>query len=345
LPEIQAFYAMRNEWNINNQVYVQTQMFQSKQPATVELMRLDPVRVVEPLHGIAEAMYNVSTALGTSRPAQESSLLLNALSLYLRPHALLPLVWGGELLDLMEKPEIALYYYAQVSRGTPTLHFKRALNLIRQKQLKEALVILDRLKGTNQQNLKLWLILSGLYVDLEEWPRALDAYTHAISIADFEQMTPDKRAEVYFARSFIYDKVNESNRAEADLLKALSLNPNNAVVLNHLGYRWMEQNTNRAKGFDLVKRAYQLKPKDPFIIDSMAFGYYCEGNYDKAVSLAEQSVDLMPQSSVANAHLGDIYAALGRKREAGFQYYKALELKSDLTPDLEKELIQKIAQK
>jgi len=143
----------------------------------------------------------------------------------------------------------------------------------------------------------------------------------------------------------VYDRLNRSDRIESDLQQALALNPKNAMVLNHLGYRWMEQNTNRTEGFELVKQAYQLKPLDPYIIDSMAYGYYCEGDYAKAVALAEQSVDLMPQSSVANAHLGDIYAALGRKREAGFQYYKALGMKADLTPDLEQELSKKIAQK
>ena len=345
LPEIQAFYAVRNAWNLDNPMFVQTQILQSKQPATVELMRSDPVRPMTPLLGMAEAFYNVSTALGSGSVAQESALLLNALSLYLRPQALLPLVWGAELLDAMGKPEIASYYYAQMKTSSQTLRFKQAINLIRKKQLSEALVVLDKLKPTNQDSLSLWLILAELYVDLNKWTQALDAYSHVILTSEFSKMPQNKQADIYFARAFIQDKLNESRAAEDDLQRALQLDPNNAMVLNHLGYRWMEKNINQAKGFELVKKAYSLKPLDPYIIDSMAFGYYCEKNYAKAVTLAEQSVDLMPQSSVANAHLGDIYAALGRDREAGFQYYKALRLKSDLTPDLEKELMQKIAQK
>ena len=345
LPEIQAFFAVRNEWNLNNPVYVQAQLLQAKQPATMELMRLAPVHNITPLEGVAESIYNVSTALGGGQSAQETALLLNALSLYLRPKALLPLVWGGELLDVMGKSDIASYYYDQLGASTPTLRFKFALNLIRRKQLKKALVVLDQLKATNQTNVSLWLLLGGLYMDLEQWRLAQKAYTHLISIDEFQQMAKDKQADVYFARSFLYDKTNESALAEADLQRALDLDPDNAMVLNHLGYRWIEQNTHREQGFELVKKAYQLKPADPYILDSMAYGYYCEGDYEKAVSLAEQSVDLMPQSSVSNAHLGDIYAALGRKREAGFQYYKALSMKADLTPELERELTKKIAQK
>ncbi|MBP5343591.1 MAG: tetratricopeptide repeat protein [Alphaproteobacteria bacterium] len=345
LPEIQAFYAMRNAWNMDNPIYVQSQLLQAKQPATIELMRAEAVRPITPLLGIAEAFYNVSTALGGSAAAQESALLLNALSLHLRPQALLSLVWSAELLDAMGKPEIASYYYAQMKTGSQTLQFKQAINLIQKKRLTEALSILDKLKTTNQNSLSLWLILAGLYVDLNKWPQALEAYSHVISVPEFSQMPQPKQADIYFARAFIYDKLNESSVAEEDLRHALTLDPENALILNHLGYRWMEKNIDLQKGFALVKKAYKLRPLDPYIIDSMAFGYYAEGNYAKAVTLAEQSVDLMPQSSVANAHLGDIYAALGRKREAGFQYYKALKLKSDLTPDLEKELTKKVARK
>ena len=53
LPEIQAFYAVRNAWNLDNPMFVQTQILQSKQPATVELMRSYPVRPMTPLLGMA----------------------------------------------------------------------------------------------------------------------------------------------------------------------------------------------------------------------------------------------------------------------------------------------------
>ena len=50
----------------------------------------------------------------------------------------------------------------------------------------------------------------------------------------------------------------------------------------------------------------------------------------------------MGASSVANMHLGDIYKAMGRFRESKSQYEKALALKYDLTPELEKELLERL---
>ena len=75
----------------------------------------------------------------------------------------------------------------------------------------------------------------------------------------------------------------------------------------------------------------------------MAYAFYRKADYQKALPLAEKTVDVMPQSSVANAHLGDIYAAMGRSREAQFQYHKALSLSYDLTPTLKASLTQKMA--
>ena len=139
------------------------------------------------------------------------------------------------------------------------------------------------------------------------------------------------------------EEQKQNLKAEEDLQKALELNPENPMLLNHLGYLWLEDEKKAEKGAELVEKAYKLRPSDPHIIDSMAFAYYRQKNYQKALPLAEKTVDVMPQSSVANAHLGDIYEGLGRHREAIFQYKKALALKYDLTPELRKELENKVA--
>ena len=92
----------------------------------------------------------------------------------------------------------------------------------------------------------------------------------------------------------------------------------------------------------MVQKADEIRPGDPNIMDSLALGYYLKKDYQKALELAEQSTDKLSYSSVAYAHLGDIYEALGRHREAGFQYKKALDLKTDLTDIQITELDQKM---
>jgi predicted negative regulator of RcsB-dependent stress response len=48
------------------------------------------------------------------------------------------------------------------------------------------------------------------------------------------------------------------------------------------------------------------------------------GRYQDSVKQMEQAVELMPVDPVINDHLGDVYWAVGRKREAEFQWRRAL---------------------
>ena len=43
----------------------------------------------------------------------------------------------------------------------------------------------------------------------------------------------------------------------------------------------------------------------------------------------EQAVELMPVDPVVNDHLGDVYWAVGREREAEFQWKRALSFEPD----------------
>ena len=51
---------------------------------------------------------------------------------------------------------------------------------------------------------------------------------------------------------------------------------------------------------------------------------YRLGRYDEAVGHMERAVELMPVDPVVNDHLGDVYWAVGRDREAQFQWMRAL---------------------
>ena len=341
-PEIRAFYLRQNKWNAENPVFVQWKLFEDKEPAKAEIVMAGLPRPMTANRGIGEAFYNISSAFGGIREYYEGSLILSALSLYLNPDQELPKIWNAEILEQIGKPNWASYYYAQLpNRMSQTLSFKKAMNYVSCGKDDEALKLLDQLKLTNRDNTSLWLALAGVYQNKKNWPRAAYAYTRILEIEG--ESNREYAASIYFARSFVYQEQGLQKQTEADLQKSLSLNPSNPVVLNQLGYQWLESDTKIDEGFKLVEKAYELKKSDPHISDSMAYAFYRKNQYDKALPLAEKTVDVMPQSSVANAHLGDIYAALGRMREAHFQYHKALSLTYDLTPELKQELTQKLA--
>ncbi len=342
-PEIRDFFVRKGNWRLENPFYVQWQLFAAEQPATAELIMQRESKEMTPIRGAAEAFYNISTAMGSSQNSYEGALILSALSLYLNPDQDLPKIWNAEILEQAGKPQLAAHYYKQLKGPlTQTVEFKRASNMISCGHEEEALPLLRQLKRANRESTPLWLALANVYQKLKNWPAALRAYTRILEIEG--ESNRSYASDIYFARSFIYSQQQQDALAESDLKKALELSPENPMLLNHLGYQWLEHDQTLDKGFALVEKAYKLRSTDPHIIDSMAYAYYRKAEYQKALPLAEKTVDIMPQSSVANAHLGDIYKALGRHREAVFQYRKALALKYDLTPELKEELSAKIAQ-
>jgi len=341
-PEIIAFYVSRGEWRAENPVYMQWKVFMTQQPATAELILQATAKPLNATRGVAEVLYNLSTAVGSTKDSYEGALILSALSLYLNPKQELPKIWSAEVLEQAQKPHLASYYYAQVPPTTETMEFKKAMNLIACGRESEAKSSLLHLKNTNKNSAQLWWALATVYQHEKNWSAAARAYTHILEIEG--ESNRKQASNTYFARSFVYGAQKNKYLEEKDLKRALELNPENPMLLNHLGYQWLENDQMVDKGFDLVQQAYKMRASDPHIIDSMAFGYYRKADYQKALPLAEKTVDIMPQSSVANAHLGDIYRALGRNREAVFQYKKALVLKYDLTPELKQELLYKIAQ-
>ena len=342
-PEIRFFLVRKGEWRADNPFYVKWQLFSAEQPAAAELiMQRDP-RPMTAMRGAAEVFYNLSTAMGSTQTGREGALILSALSLYLNPDQNLPQIWSAEILEQEGKPQFAAHYYGELKDPiTQTVEFKRANNLIACGREKEALPLLLKLEPTNRDSTQLWLALANIYQKEKNWTAARHAYTRILEIEG--ESNRAYASDIYFARAFIYSEQNQQKKAESDLKKALELNPDNPMLLNHLGYQWLEHDQTLDKGFELVEKAYKLRSTDPHIIDSMAYAYYRKAEHQKALPLAEKTVDIMPQSSVANAHLGDIYEALGRHREAIFQYRKALALKYDLTPELKEELSAKIAQ-
>lgn len=341
-PEIISFYLSRGQWRAENPLYAQWQVFLAEQSAPAELILTRSATPMTALRGAAEVFYNLSTAMGSSQNSYEGALILSALSLYLNSNQILPKIWSAEVLEQVKKPQLAAYYYDQLPQDlTQTIEFKKAMNLIACGREAEAKPILLRLKYANQNSTPLWWALASVYQSEKNWPAAVRAYTRILEIEG--ESNRKYASDIYFARAFMYGAQKNQYKEEQDLQRALELNPENPMLLNHLGYYLLEKDATLDQGFELVKKAYQMRAFDPNIIDSMAYAYYRKADYAKALPLAEKTVDKMPQSSVANAHLGDIYHALGRYREAVFQYKKALALKYDLTPELKQELLGKIA--
>ncbi len=74
----------------------------------------------------------------------------------------------------------------------------------------------------------------------------------------------------------------------------------------------------------MIERAVKTSPDSGYIVDSLGWGYYKLGRYEKALPNLERAAELMPVDPIVNDHLGDVYWMVGRKTEAQFQWRRAL---------------------
>jgi Flp pilus assembly protein TadD len=101
------------------------------------------------------------------------------------------------------------------------------------------------------------------------------------------------------------------------------------MVLNYLGYSWVDQGLNLDEAFKMLRRAVELRPDDGYIVDSLGWAHFKLGQYDEAAETLEKAISLKPADPVLNDHLGDAYWRVNRRVEAHFQWNHARDMGAD----------------
>ena len=128
---------------------------------------------------------------------------------------------------------------------------------------------------------------------------------------------------------------------EKDFLFSIEIKPNSPQVLNYLAYGWLERDMNLEKATNMLKEAYQANPESYFIADSLAWAFFKNNKLTKAANLMEKVIVMAPGEAISLDHLGDIYFAMNRKREASFFWKQALDLaepEDEISDKLKKKL-------
>jgi tetratricopeptide (TPR) repeat protein len=134
---------------------------------------------------------------------------------------------------------------------------------------------------------------------------------------------PDN-VDLLYARSLAAEKVNDLAMAEQDLRRVLKQDPDNAHALNALGYTLADRTNRYQEAYELIKRALDLRPDDPAIMDSMGWVLYRLGRHDEAVRFLKQALELHDDGEIA-AHLGEVLWVSGRAAEAKDVWQRAIK--------------------
>ena len=149
----------------------------------------------------------------------------------------------------------------------------------------------------------------------------------------------DEYADVLHKRGTSYERVGDDKNSDKDLLKSLSIKPDDPYVLNYLGYSWLERSYKIQEAIGMLNKAYNQKKNDPFIIDSVGWGYYLIGDFVNAENFLRKAIQLMPKDPIVNDHYGDVLWKLNRKIQA--KYYWQSVLSSEESENEMKTIISK----
>jgi Flp pilus assembly protein TadD len=242
----------------------------------------------------------------------------------------------ADVLSAQNKPEESLTVLAEVQPGSPyywSARLRAAINLDTLDRTDEAIAALKKMTADNTDLIAAQMQLGDILRNKKRYGEAVTAYDEAIRRSTALGL-PD-RWTLYYDRGVALERSGQWERAEADLQRALELKPDQPMVLNYLGYSWIDRGENLEKGLKMIEKAVELRPEDGYIIDSLGWAHYRMGDYAGAVQYLEKAIELVPEDPTINDHLGDAYWRTERLVEARYQWRRALQFgpqESDVKP-------------
>lgn len=189
--------------------------------------------------------------------------------------------------------------------------------------------------ANNKEDYEINKILADFYRIEKKFDLAIKLYSELI------QKNSDDLWYMLYLRGICYEQSDNWEKAEVDFLQSLKIKRDSPNVLNYLAYGWLERDIRIDESFVMLVDANNANPDSHYILDSLAWAYFKKKNYLKAAELMEEVIDMVPGEAISLDHLGDIYLALNRKREAIYFWRQAKDLakpEDEITENIQKKL-------
>ncbi|MGZ8417714.1 MAG: tetratricopeptide repeat protein [Methyloceanibacter sp.] len=287
-----------------------------------------PLLITSPTQGLAEVFYGIGDALA-GEGGLDMGIIFLQFALYLEPDFPLAYAALAEAYDSAKKYELEMQALGQIKQDSPlwlNVQIQKSFALNSLEQVDEAKALLEELIKKDPSDVRPLDALGNILRSHERYEEARDYYTRALAL--IPKPTKDNWT-LFYSRGVCNERMKDWPAAEADFKEALMLSPDESLVLNYLGYSWVDQGSNLKQAMDYIRKAVKLKPDDGYYVDSLGWAYYRLGNLPAAVENLERAVELKPDDPIINDHLGDAYWKVGRTLEAKYQWQQALTLKPE----------------
>jgi tetratricopeptide (TPR) repeat protein len=201
-------------------------------------------------------------------------------------------------------------------RGVIQAQSRRASILAKQGNLKEARQLISQLPTTNEEEVRSRLMAElQLLREYRQWQAAFDLLAqHAGDDLD-----------LIYEQAMMAEKLNRVEEMEKLLRMVISKDPSHFNAYNALGFSLADRNVRLKEAKELIVKALNLAPGDPFITDSLGWVEFRLGNTTQALALLEKAFKDRADAEIA-AHLGEVLWQLKRESDAIAIWRQGLEI-------------------
>ncbi len=204
------------------------------------------------------------------------------------------------------------------------VQIRRASLLASQGKLEQGLQLIRELPEGSAEEGRLKLNAEvSLLRDARQYQLAHDVLAQALS------KTPDD-PDLLYDQAMMAEKLDRTDEMERLLRQLIQLKPDYYQAYNALGYSLADRKIRLPEARELIRKALEYVPTDPFIKDSLGWVEFRMGNTSESVQIFEAAYKAKPDAEIA-AHFGEVLWSIGQ-RERAMAIWKEGQL---LSPDNE----------
>ncbi|MDP1936758.1 MAG: tetratricopeptide repeat protein [Hylemonella sp.] len=186
---------------------------------------------------------------------------------------------------------------------------RRASIMAQQGRLAEARQLLRKIPERNPGDARLKLLAEvQLLRDNKQNQAAYDLLAQALV------RTP-RDTDLLYDQAMLAEKLGNPVEMEALLRQVIAIKPDAQHAYNALGYSLADRNLRLPEAKQLIQKALEITPNDPFIRDSLGWVEFRLGNKAEALRILEAAYKARPDAEIA-AHLGEVLFSMGQRERA-----------------------------
>ncbi len=170
---------------------------------------------------------------------------------------------------------------------------------------------LDQAEGAVQDALALREDCALCYYKLAYIANLRHERAQAIALLQRALAIDDQLTAAHQALGSLYEQEGEYAKAVQSYQQGLKIDPDNATLLNNLGWITLVELQDPATAYVHIRKAMSLMPHDPDVQDSMAWWYYQNGDIEHAVIGLQSLVQAYPTHALYQYHMGVVSLAQG----------------------------------